>query len=78
MIANLLSSIAAWHITRCSKEWRLWTDEANRCALLAHGIDPMREPLRWGRLQNRVNWCRRNARRAIEQRAEIRAKRTPA
>lgn len=74
MISGLLSSIAAWRMRRATDEWRLWTDEAKRCALLAHDIDPMREPLRWGRLQHRANWCRHNARCAIERRAAIRAR----
>ncbi len=61
----MLAGYRAWRARRAQHEAEYWEAEARRCALLAHELDPMQEPLRWGRVQNRVNWARYNARAAI-------------
>lgn len=61
----MIQFLRAWRARRAERQAEYWQAEARRCALLAHDLDPMREPLRWARLQNRVNWARYNARAAI-------------
>lgn len=62
---KIIDRFRAWRAASAQREAELWRAEALRCALIAYSLDPMREPLRWGRLQNRVNWCRNNERAAI-------------
>lgn len=61
----MIRAFRTWRAKCAEREAEYWQAEARRCALAAYAIDPMQEPLRWGRLQHRVNWARYNARAAI-------------
>ena len=43
-----------------------WRSEATRLSMLAYNIpDMMREPMKWGRVQNAANWARHRERQCI-------------
>ena len=62
---KMVNTWRAWRRRCVDHEAEYWQGEARRCALAAHAIDPMQQPLLWGRLQNRANWAKHNARAAM-------------